>query len=163
MHQGDLMIWKSAAKRKTYVDGRSRFFPQSLLEDWHKIRKALSEDEVADWKPSLDKYNISAVMIEPAEARVTYGRLLHSPNWVPFYDDGRIVMFGRADAPATDLAFFKANELNADLRVSHEAAGYGGGAASQPDFLDRRRVPESDLQPAAIAAPNRLCAGSTYH
>ena len=58
-------------------------------------------------------------MIEPTDAPVTYQRLLHSPNWVPFYDDGRIVMFGRADAPATDLAFFKANKLDADLRAYH--------------------------------------------
>ena len=28
MHQGDLLIWKSAAKRKTYVDGRYSLFPR---------------------------------------------------------------------------------------------------------------------------------------
>ena len=42
---------------------------------------------------------------------------MQSPNWVPFYDDGRIVMFGRADAPASDLAFFKANRLDPELRA----------------------------------------------
>ena len=42
MHQGDLMIWKSGTKRQTYVDGRTRFFPQELLERWHETRKALS-------------------------------------------------------------------------------------------------------------------------
>ena len=42
---------------------------------------------------------------------------MQSPNWVPFYDDGQIVMFGRADAPASDLAFFKANRLDPELRA----------------------------------------------
>ena len=103
-----------------------RLFPRELLEQWHQTRKALSDDDVAGWKPLLDKYEISAVMIEPSDAPVTYGKLMQSPNWVPFYDDGRIVMFGRADAPATDLAFFKANKLDADLlayRTTHPVAG----------------------------------------
>ncbi len=126
MHQGDLLIWKSAPKRKTYVDGRSRFFPQALLEKWHETRLALSEDDVASWKPLLDRYEISAVMIEPSDSRHTHARLLQSPNWVPFYDDGRIVMFGRADAPAGDLAFFKAHQLDAPLlayKTRHPIAG----------------------------------------
>ena len=117
LHQGDVLIWKSGPKRKTFVDGRTRLFPRELLEEWHHIRKALSEDDVPTWKPLLDKYGINAVMVEPADAPVTHERLIHSPNWVPFYDDGRIVMFGRADAPAKDLEFFKANKLDADLLV----------------------------------------------
>jgi tetratricopeptide (TPR) repeat protein len=113
-HQGDLLIWKSAPKRKTFVDGRDRVFPRELLEQLHKTRLALAEDNVAGWKPLLDQYKISAIMIEPPDSPNTYVRLMDSPNWIPFYDDGRIVMFGRADAPATDLAFFKANKLDAD-------------------------------------------------
>jgi tetratricopeptide (TPR) repeat protein len=117
LHQGDILIWKASPKRRSFIDGRARLFPHELLEEWHKIRKALSEDDVPTWKPLLDKYQISAVMIEPIDAPLTYQRLFQSPNWVPFYDDGRIVMFGRADAPAKDLAFFKANKLDADLRL----------------------------------------------
>jgi tetratricopeptide (TPR) repeat protein len=116
-HQGDMLIWKSAPKRKTYIDGRTRLFPRELQEQLHKTRIALSEDDVAGWKPLLDKYSISAVMIEPPDSPHTYVRLMESPNWVPFYDDGRIVMFGRADAPAADLAFFKQNQLDANLRA----------------------------------------------
>jgi tetratricopeptide (TPR) repeat protein len=119
MHQGDMLIWKTGSKRKTFVDGRAHLFPSGLLEEWHQARKALSEDDVAGWKPLLDKYEVSAVMVEPADSPTTHRRLLQSPNWVPFYDDGRIVMFGRADAPATDLAFFKANKLDADLLAYH--------------------------------------------
>ncbi len=40
IHQGDALIWKAGPKRKTYVDGRSRLFGQSLLEAWHKTRKS---------------------------------------------------------------------------------------------------------------------------
>ena len=48
----------------------------------------------------------STIMIEAilGGSPETYRRLMQSPNWVPFYDDGRIVMFGRADAPEPDLA-----------------------------------------------------------
>ncbi|MFI5457284.1 MAG: hypothetical protein ACHRXM_17700 [Isosphaerales bacterium] len=115
--QGDVLIWKAAPKRKTYLDSRPRLFPPELLAQWHKTRKALSDDDIAAWKPLLDKYEISVVMIETVGAPLTYRRLMKSPNWVPFYDDGRIVMFGRADAPKSDLAFFEANRLDPDLRA----------------------------------------------
>ena len=64
MPQGDVLIWKAAPQRKTYIDGRTRLFPRELLEQWQKTRKALSEDDVETWKPLLDKYEISAIMIE---------------------------------------------------------------------------------------------------
>jgi tetratricopeptide (TPR) repeat protein len=119
MHQGNVLVWKAAPKRKTYIDGRTRLFPRELLEEWHAIRKALSDDDVATWKPLLDRYKVSAVMIEPGpgEAPNTYRRLMRSPNWIPFYDDGRVMMFGRADAPTSDLAFFKGNKLDPVLRA----------------------------------------------
>ena len=88
---------------------------------------------------------------------VTYQRLMQSPNWVPFYDDGRIVMFGRADAPASDLAFFKANRLDPDLRAFRDGpSGARRRASAQPDLDDRRDLPDSDPQPAALA--NRIGA-----
>ncbi len=117
MRQGDMLVWKAAPKRKTYVDGRSRLFPQELLEQWNATRKALSEDDIEAWKPLLDKYAISTVMIETLNAPITYRRLMQSPHWIPFYDDGQIVMFGRSDGPASDLAFFKANWLDPELRA----------------------------------------------
>ncbi len=123
MSQGDVLIWKSASRRKTYVDSRSRFFDQAVLEEWHATRKALSEDDKEAWKPLLDKYHITTVIIEPGPggAPNTYRRLFFSPNWVPFYDDGQIVMFGRSDAPASDLNVFKANRLDADLQAYHSS------------------------------------------
>jgi len=126
LHQGDVMIWKAAPKRGVYVDSRPRLFPSELLEQWDKTRKAVRDDDVAVWKPLLDKYEISVVMIETAAAPVTYHRLMRSSNWVPFYDDGRVVMFGRSDGPKSDLAFFEANRLDPDLRAfrtSHPVVG----------------------------------------
>jgi hypothetical protein len=120
MHQGDLLLWKNAPKRKTYVDGRARLFPHTLLEEWHKTRGALKDDDVATWKSLLDEYGITVVMIEPVDAPNTYQRLMQSLNWIPFYDDGRVVMFGRADAPPSDLAFFKENRLDADHLAYHK-------------------------------------------
>jgi tetratricopeptide (TPR) repeat protein len=117
MPQGDVLIWKGYPKRKTYVDGRTQLFPTDLLEQWEKTRKALSTDDVDAWKPLLDQYQISAIMVETGSSPATYRRLMQSPNWVPFYDDGRIVMFGRADAAEPDLAFYKANRLDPDLRA----------------------------------------------
>ena len=123
MPQGDALIWKGAPERQSYIDSRTRFFPPDLLVQWEKTRKAISEDDVETWKPLLDKYQISAIMIEAGfgGSPMTYQRLMQSPNWVPFYDDGRIVMFGRADAPESDLAFFKANRLDPDLRAFRTA------------------------------------------
>jgi tetratricopeptide (TPR) repeat protein len=128
--QGDVLIWKTASRRKTYIDSRPRFFAPSVLQEWHKIRTALSTDDKETWKPLLDQYHISTIMIEPGPgpggAPRTYRQLFFSPNWIPFYDDGQIVMFGRTDAPASDLAVFKANRLDADLRAfrsSHPVPG----------------------------------------
>jgi tetratricopeptide (TPR) repeat protein len=111
MEQGDLLLWKAYPKRKTFIDHRTYLFPRDLLERWDQIRKAIRDDAVEVWKPMLDEYKITAVMIEPSESRRTYVKLKDSPNWIPFYDDGRIVMFGRKDAPAEDLAVFEANRL----------------------------------------------------
>src|SRR5579883_1588641 len=120
MGQGDILIWKAFPKRKTFVDTRLIVFPQDLLERWHKTRKALSEDDDATWKPLLDEYGITVVMIEPVASPQTYKVLMTSPHWIPIYDDGRIVLFGRADAPAPDLAFFKANRLDAEQIAYHK-------------------------------------------
>jgi tetratricopeptide (TPR) repeat protein len=128
MPQGDALIWKGAPQRQSYLDSRTRFFPADLLVQWEETRKAISGDDVEAWKPLLDKYQISTIMIEAGYggSPMTYQRLMQSPNWVPFYDDGRIVMFGRADAPASDLAFFKANRLDPDLKAYRTAHAVPG-------------------------------------
>ena len=89
-------------------------------EELRLLRVAIRDDAVDEWKPVLDRYGISAVMIDLAGAGGavdTYKRLTQSPNWIPFYDDGRVVIFGRADAREPDLATFKNNLLAPDLRA----------------------------------------------
>jgi tetratricopeptide (TPR) repeat protein len=115
--QGDALIWKAYPTRKTFLDGRSNLFSQELLEEHHRLRNALRDDDVAAWKPTLDKYGVTAVMIDSTGAPNTYRTLTQSPNWIPFYDDGRGVMFGRADAAEPDLTAFKNNKLEPDLRA----------------------------------------------
>ena len=60
-------------------------------------------------------------------------------------------MFGRADAPASDLAFFKANRLDPDSGRIARRIRWSMRTPAQPDLLDRRHVPESHLQPVAVS------------
>jgi tetratricopeptide (TPR) repeat protein len=115
--QGDALIWKAYPSRKTFIDGRTNLFPRELLDEHHRLRNALVADDTQSWKPELDKHGISAVMIDSSGAPRTYLRLMQSPNWIPFYDDGRVVMFGRADAQEPDLTAFKNNRLEPELRA----------------------------------------------
>jgi tetratricopeptide (TPR) repeat protein len=117
--QGDALIWRAYPARRTFMDGRG-FYSKGLLEEQRQLRLAIRDDDPAVWKPALDKYDISVVMIDLTgtnAALETYKRLTQSANWIPFYDDGRVVMFGRADAREPDLAAFKNNRLVPDVRA----------------------------------------------
>lgn len=112
--QGDLLVWKAYPKRKTFLDSRRGLFSRELLGEWDKIRGAIRDDDAATWKRLLDKYKITAIMIDPYASDKTFERLKNGLYWIPFYDDGRTIMYGRKDAPASDLAFFKAHVLEPD-------------------------------------------------
>jgi tetratricopeptide (TPR) repeat protein len=117
--QGDALNWRAYPDRQTFIDSRNHLFSPALLERLQATRKALSTDDVAGWKPLLDEFQISAVIIDEQSSPRTLARLLQSPNWIPFYDDGSVYLFGRADAPAADLAFFRAHRLHADTLAFH--------------------------------------------
>ncbi|MHC5537715.1 tetratricopeptide repeat protein [Singulisphaera rosea] len=138
LQQGDSIIWKGYPKRKTYVDSRHNLFPPEIQQDLQEVRRALSEDDVARWKGHLDKYEISAVMIHPQTAPKTYRRLMQSLNWIPFYDDGNVVMFGRSDAAATDVAHFKKNRLDPEALAYRQTKPVppGDGYPTPPSKLD---------------------------
>ncbi|SIN80344.1 hypothetical protein SAMN05444166_0958 [Singulisphaera sp. GP187] len=119
--QGDSLIWRASPQQRPFIDGRTHLYPQALQEELQQIRLALADDAVKTWKPLLDRFSISAVMIEPTTAPKTYRGLMQSPNWIPFYDDGSVVMFGRADAPAGDLAFFESSRLNPETLAYQSA------------------------------------------
>ncbi len=134
--QGDAIAWRAAGKRKAFLDGRGHLYPREVYRELADVRPALRDDQAEDrpgptpdepdkvvkgWRPILDKYRIDVVMIQVSgdpsgNAPITFTRLMASPNWVPFYDDGAIALFGRSDAgaPPADVAYFRANRLDAD-------------------------------------------------
>lgn len=112
--QGDALIWKGYPDRKVFNDSRPQFYPPEILNLQRDLRQALSEDNIDLWKAPLDEHKITAVMIQPSNSPNTYRVLSRSPNWIPFHDDGNVVLLGRADAQEPDLGFFKANRLDAD-------------------------------------------------
>lgn len=117
--QGDALVWRAFPERKVFRDGRQHLFPAAVLNQLREIQRALSSDDEEAWRPLLDRHAISTVMIQPSHSPNTYRALSQSPNWVPFHDDGSVVLFGRADAPETDLAFFKANRLEPEALAYH--------------------------------------------
>jgi len=135
--QGDALIWKAYPARRTFIDGRN-VFTNEKREELRRLRVAIRDDVADEWKPALDRYDITAVMIDLAGASgaiETYKQLTQSPNWIPFYDDGRVVIFGRADAREPDLATFKNHRLSPELRAYRVA----------------QSVPSADRPPAPIS------------
>ena len=120
--QGDAIAWKSRPKRRAFVDSRNHLYPDSVREELRSLRQDLKTDDIARWRPILDRYKISAVMIQlngekGDTAPNTYIKLMNSPDhWRPFYDDGAVVIFGRVDdsAPKSDVAYFQSHGLDAN-------------------------------------------------
>ena len=141
--QGDALIWRAYPDRKTFYDSRRNLFSRKLLRTLRDTRVALSTDEIESWKSVLDEYKVSVVMLHMSSslggppARVTYRALMQSLNWLPIYDDGQVVMFGRVDTgtPAADVAFFQSKALNA-------------GALA---FRQTRPTPPPDRLPSAVS------------
>lgn len=122
--QGNMLLWSSYPSRKTFLDDRRNLFNDQIRADREKLRGALRDDNAAIWRPLLDQYGISAVMVQAmstsfseAAAPQTLERLSQSPNWIPFYDDGVVAIFGRADAKGEDLAYFNQFRRDADRIV----------------------------------------------
>ena len=119
--QGDALIWRAFPTRRPYVDSRPNVYPAEFRRKLNDLRLAIRDDKPEIWKPALDEYGITVVMLpmrllDPIDtpALNTFLTLKASPNWIPFYDDGAVVMFGRADAKGDDLAFFQSHKLDAD-------------------------------------------------
>ncbi|WP_205678636.1 tetratricopeptide repeat protein [Aquisphaera insulae] len=115
--QGDALVWKAYPGRKNFYDDRSNVFPQGLLEEQRKLRLALRNDEEETWKPALDRLGVNTVMIDADGAPETVRRLSRSPRWIPYYDDGLTMLFGRADAPEAERKAFQNNRLDPNLRA----------------------------------------------
>ena len=113
--QGDALVWRTAGKRKAYLDSKAHLYSPEVLREFEELRRLIRDDKAAEWAPILDRSQIAAVMIQTANAPRTYAQLMDSPNWVPFHDDGSVSMFGRTDSKAdpADVAYFQANRLDA--------------------------------------------------
>ena len=122
--QGNMLLWNAYPARKSFLDDRRNLFSKEILKERDTLRSALRDDETSVWRPILDKYQVTAVMVQAMttsyteeSAVKTLARLSQSVNWIPFYDDGVVVIFGRSDAKPDDLAYFSANRLDADRIV----------------------------------------------
>ncbi|MDX2037095.1 MAG: hypothetical protein SFX72_10620 [Isosphaeraceae bacterium] len=115
--QGDALIWKSAGKKKSFIDSRRHLFSSETIAAHQEIQRALSTDNEEQWREPLTKYGIAAIMIDPGRSPKTYRQLMTSPRWIPFRDDGSVVLFGRADASPADIAIFEKNRLDAENLV----------------------------------------------
>ncbi len=114
LKEGDALVWRAYPKRKVFIDSRRHLYGPEVVAKYVTLRGALRDDDVAGWKPLLDEYGVSAVMIDTINARNTYQSLSLSRNWIRFYDDGDHALFGRADAKAEDLAYFRKHEMNVE-------------------------------------------------
>jgi tetratricopeptide (TPR) repeat protein len=120
LSQGDAIIWRSWPEnpdRKTFIDSRRNLFPHSLQRELQTLRRAFRDKDAAVWRPILNRYEIRGVMVNPESDSPVVEGLFASPDWIPFYDDGNIIMFGRADAPRADLAYFRDHSLKAEKRA----------------------------------------------
>ncbi len=112
--QGDATIWRASPRRKTFIDSRRHLFSALTIQKYEEVQKAIRDEDEVTWKAIFKEFNISAVMIQLDHSPRTYQALVSNKQWVPFYDDGAVVMFGQPDAPAADMAYFRANRLDAD-------------------------------------------------
>ncbi len=118
---GDALIWKAYPTRKTFMDSRRGVFPAEVEAEYKEVREALRDGDKERWKPILDRHQITVVMLNRRPGAAlgrpsprTFDTLASSPeDWIPFYDDGNVVLFGRADAEPGDLAYFRSRRLDA--------------------------------------------------
>lgn len=115
---GDALIWADP-RHKTYIDSRQGLFPDALREELRDLRNALREDKRSEWAPILEKYGATTLMLSPRLAVdvPVYEALLRNPSFVPYYDDGNAVLFGRVDQKTADRDRFLKNRLDAEQIV----------------------------------------------
>ena len=118
---GDALLWKASPARKSYIDSRQGVFPAAIDAEYDEVRKALRDHEPDVWRPILDRRGISVVMLSKLRGpglgegspKIHEALSKRPEEWVPFYTDGNTTLFGRADANPVDLAYFRANRLDA--------------------------------------------------
>lgn len=140
LSQGDAVIWRDPS-RKVFIDGRKGVYPDALKLQLRDLRTALRKDDRAAWSKILDEYKVSALMMSPGDEPGLYQALANSPQYfLPIYDDGRSVVFGRVDRQDADSALFRAQRLDADRLV----------------YKDSKVVPEPVRPPTATGAMDQV-------
>jgi tetratricopeptide (TPR) repeat protein len=178
---GDAMIWRAYPRRKTFTDSRRGLFGGDVRRDLATFRSAFTEvragDGTADdsgpvtvkedpdkWRPILDKYRATTVLMLWERDYRLYGAMLYSKNWTLLYDDGRSILFGRKDAPADELALFEKEKLDAREIVYHrrDRVPFPDRSPTAVTFIDRiiRNRSLSRRQPHINAADHWLTAGA---
>ena len=148
--------WAITPGRKSYFDSRRHLFPAAVRADLSAVRRALVAGDKARWGPILDRDKVSAVVLEIGGEPSVYKALSADPGWVEFYDDGSVVMLGRKDAPAEDVAYFEKNRLEAD-QIVYKRGGLYPSSTQPPapvSWVDRifRARAEAPIQPHGLAA-----------
>lgn len=148
--------WTVTPGRKSTIDSRRHLYPASLRGELSALRKALALGDKPAWKAILDRDKVSAIVLEINKEPTLYRALSADPGWIEFYDDGTVVILGRKDAPAVDLAYFEKNRLEADQIVYRRGGLYP--SSSQPpapvSWVDRifRTRAETPDQPHGFSA-----------
>jgi hypothetical protein len=119
---GDALVWR-APERGSFIDNRRGLFPESMRDELRALREALRTGDRDGWTEILSRYGgeagVTALMVAPHQSqdRAVYQALMRSPHWVPIFDGGNAVLFGRLDVPGPDAEQFKALRLDPDQVV----------------------------------------------
>ena len=187
--QGDALIYRAYPTRKTFVDRRRGVFGTEARRDLAAFRSAFTseakevpmeegkapedagsvnvtlKEDPDQWRPVMDKYKASAVLLVPEQDFRVYATMLTSKNWVLLHDDGHTVIFGRADASEADKALFAKEKLDAVDIVYHrkqrlEVPDRSPTPMTVIDSIIRNRT-LAKPQPHIAAGEHWLSAGAT--
>ena len=127
---GDAMLWRDP-KHPVFIDNRSGLYGSDNQAELDRLRVAIRDGDKATWSAILDKYGdgsrpVSAVVV-PQEYSTTYKSMMNSPDWIPLFDGGNSVVFGRADRQdLPDLATFQSRRAQPDVLAYHGNTMVGG-------------------------------------
>ncbi len=106
--------------QRTFIDGRSDFFGDELVDDYCHILTAKY-----DWERKLDAHRVDSVVLHPDDPVVS--ALKESRNWRLLFDNGSVVIFGHNPARRFAEAGAGASQVSPVLSSGRKALG-----SSQP-------------------------------
>ena len=85
---GGYLIYRFAGRAKVFIDGRSDFYGQDLLENYAQINEVKP-----GWDAALKHYDVRFVLVSPDNALASALQL--SPNWKRVYSDWVAAVYER--------------------------------------------------------------------